>query len=177
MVQVAACAATLEFGRHGNDSALIPVPYCLKEIRMNQQDVESFVASLENVQKSEAYGYLFYFYSDDHRMPFLTIANSDNDYDKVSNLNREGVFRVNLGIRKETFAELFPNNPEGGDVTYDFTILNTFLPHPDYAKQYFICILNPSEANEDTFRKLVREAHEVAKQRYDRKNRSEGIAD
>lgn len=139
---------------------------------MNQQDVEDFVSALENVQKSDAYGYQFFFYSDDHRMPFLTIANSDNDYDKVSNLNREGVFRINLGVRKETFASLFPENPGGDSADVDFTALNTFLPHPDYAKQYFICILNPSGDNEAPFRKLVREAHDVAKQRYERKNRS-----
>lgn len=144
---------------------------------MNQQDVESFVAALENVQKSEAYGYLFYFCGDDHRMPFLTIASSDNDYDRVSNLSRDGVFRVNLGIRRETFAGLFPDSGDGGEVTYDFTMLNTFLPHPEYAKQHFICILNPAGSNDEAFRNLVREAHEVAKQRYERKNRSEGVAD
>ena len=58
---------------------------------MNQQQVEAFVESLPNVQSSEAYGYRFYFFGDDHRMPFLTIANSDNEYDNRSNLNREGV--------------------------------------------------------------------------------------
>lgn len=139
---------------------------------MNQQDIENFVSSLENVQRSEAYGYQFFFYADDHRLPFLTIANSDNDYDKVSNLNREGVFRVNLGVRKETFAKLFPENPAGDATGLDFTLLNTFLPHPDYAKQHFICILNPSGANLEVFRTLVQEAHDVAKQRYERKNRS-----
>ena len=139
---------------------------------MNQQDVENFVSSLASVQRSEAYGYQFFFYSDDHRLPFLTIANSDNDYDKVSNLNREGIFRVNMGVHKATFADLFPENPGGDSTGVDFTVLNTFLPHPDYAKQHFICILNPSGDKEEQFKALVREAHDVAKQRYERKNRS-----
>lgn len=163
---------TLEFDSWRDDSATLHISI-VRKCEMNQLDVENFVASLENVQKSEAYGYLFYFYSDDHRMPFLTIANSDNDYDKVSNLNRDGVFRVNLGIRRETFSDLFPESGAGGERTYDFTVLNTFLPHPEYAKQHFICILNPAGSNEATFRNLIREAHEVAKQRYERKNRSE----
>ncbi len=69
---------------------------------MNQAEVEAFITTLENVQQEEAYGYLFFFVGDDHRLPFVTIANSDSEYDNVSNLNRDGVFRINIGISKKT---------------------------------------------------------------------------
>ena len=62
---------------------------------MNQTEVEAFVTGMENVQREENYGYVFFFVGDDHRLSFVTIATSDNDWDNVSNLNREGVFRVN----------------------------------------------------------------------------------
>src|SRR5262245_48915398 len=133
---------------------------------MNQAEVEAFVAGLENVQREEAYGYLFFFVGDDHRLPFVTIANSDHDFDKVSNLNRDGVFRINIGISKETFKNLLG---EPSSEPIDYSILDTFLPHPEYSKQNFICILNPSNENVDKTKNLIVEAHSIAAARLQRK--------
>lgn len=133
---------------------------------MNQTEVETFVAGLENVQRVENFGYTFFFVGDDHRLPFVTLVNSDYDYDNVSNLNREGVFRVNIGINKETFKNLIG---ESGSESVDYSVLNVFLPHPDYAKQNFICILNPSGENIETTKKLIEEAHAIAAARLRRK--------
>ena len=72
---------------------------------MNQAEVEDFVAKLDNVQREVNFGYTFFFVGDDHRLPFVTIAGSDNDYDRVSNLNREGVFRINIGISNRPPSE------------------------------------------------------------------------
>jgi hypothetical protein len=136
---------------------------------MHQSEVEAFVTSLENVQREENYGYVFFFVGDDHILSFVTIANSDNDYDNVSNLSREGVFRVNIGVKRETFNSLFANtNTE----KLDYTVLNTFLPHPEYAKQNFICILNPSGENDEVTKNFIREAHSIAAARLQRKNKS-----
>ena len=66
---------------------------------MTQAEVEAFVAALENVQREENFGYSFFFVGDDHRLSFVTIANSDNEFDNVSNLNREGVFRCLTTLR------------------------------------------------------------------------------
>ena len=73
---------------------------------MNQLEVEQFVTTLDNVQREENYGYAFFFVGEDHRVPFVSISDSDNDYDTVSNLNREGVFRINIGVSRETFDSL-----------------------------------------------------------------------
>ncbi len=40
---------------------------------MNQQQVETFVETLDNVQREENYGYHFYFVGNDHRLPFVTL--------------------------------------------------------------------------------------------------------
>jgi Family of unknown function (DUF6194) len=126
---------------------------------MNQEEVEAFIAQLENVQREENFGYSFFFVGDDHRLSFATIANSDNDYDNVSNLDRDGVFRVNIGISRETFKNLIAKpDPE----PIDYSALNVFLPHPDYARQHFVCILNPSDENVETAKKLIVEAHSIA---------------
>ncbi len=133
---------------------------------MKQIDVEAFLSGLPDVQQSELYGYRFYFVGDDHRLPFTTIANADNEYDRVSNLDREGVYRVNIGVSRETFDALI--GPAGA-AEVDYTALNVFLPHPDYAKQNFVCILSPAGENEEATRQLIREAHALATARMQRK--------
>ena len=134
---------------------------------MDQTEVESFVAGLENVQPEENYGYVFFFVGDDHLLSFVTIANADNDWDNVSNLNRDGVFRINIGVSRETFDRLI-EEPSGNEPV-DYSVLNTFLPHPEYAKQNFLCILNPSGENVQRTKELIMEAHAMAAKRFERK--------
>lgn len=50
---------------------------------MTQVEAEAFVAGLDNVQRTERFGYSFFFVGDDQRVPFATMANSDSDYDNV----------------------------------------------------------------------------------------------
>ena len=133
---------------------------------MNQTDVEAFITGMENIQQETAFSYLFFFVGDDHRLPFVTIANSDNDYDNVSNLNRDGVFRINIGISKETFQNLMGHSNSD---CLDYSALNVFLPHPDYAAQHFVCILNPSDENSETTKNLLMEAYAIAAKRLLRK--------
>jgi hypothetical protein len=127
---------------------------------MTQQEIEEFVIGLENVQREENMGYIFFFVGENHFIPFTTIGYADNPGDNVSNLNREGVFRVNMGVSKASFDSLFadstPDNP------IDYSALDVFMPHPHYAKQGYICILNPSAENEAQVKKFILEAHSIA---------------
>jgi len=132
---------------------------------MKQADLQAFIASLPDVQQSENFGYTFYFVGDDHRLPFVTLAASDNEFDDVSNLDREGVFRVNIGISKDTFDNLFGQSA-AEDI--DYALLNVFLPHPHYARQRFICILNPTGDNAEATKRLIEEAHSIAAARAQR---------
>lgn len=56
----------------------------------------------------------------------MTVKEKDGENDNSSNLNRENVYRVNLGIRKSTFKKMFgiiPKRPCKGcvvDMYYDF---------------------------------------------------------
>lgn len=133
---------------------------------MDQKTLETFIASLDNVEREQNFGYEFFFVGDDHMLPFTTIANTDNEFDSDSHLNREGVFRVNIGVSRETFDALVGHIETEG---LDFSVLDTFLPHPDYAKQNFICILNPSGDNAEKTRDLIREAHANAARRLARR--------
>lgn len=133
---------------------------------MKQTDFEAFINGLPNVQWEETFGYSFFFVGNDHRLPFVTTADSDNEYDDVSNLDREGVYRLNIGVSKETFNNLVSDQLDG-DI--DYSILNEFLPHPHYSRQHFVCILNPVGDNVEKTKQLIIEAHSVADKRLQRK--------
>ena len=142
---------------------------------MDEASITQFITeSFPAVETTTVFGYTFFFYRDDHKLPFATLAASDNDYDKVSHLNRPGVFRLNVGVSKQTFQRLF-----GSDRTdlgrYDFTALDTIMPHPDYAAQHFICVLNPASATVESVRGLLAEAYQIAVRRF-RKREGENDA-
>jgi hypothetical protein len=83
-----------------------------------------------------------------HFPNFATIVWTDEfDDGTPSELSREGAFRLNLGVSRGTFERLV------GSVTDpDYAAPDRLLPHPVYAKQLWISILNPTDA---TFRDLV----------------------
>lgn len=134
---------------------------------MDQAEVEEFVASLDNVQREDNFGYAFFFVGDDHRRAFVTVADSDNEYDNVSHLDREGVFRINIGVSRQTFEDLLAGI-RSEDV--DYSVLDVFLPHPEYAKQNFVCILSPSQKNAEATKQLIVEAHGLAAARLSKRS-------
>jgi hypothetical protein len=58
----------------------------------------------EHVETTEAYGYTFFFYRDERMMPFATMIVQDTEHDRVSNLDRPGVYRLNVGSKRPRFA-------------------------------------------------------------------------
>jgi hypothetical protein len=110
-----------------------------------------------------ALGATFFSLDEKHWPNFATIVTTDeHDMGEPSNLARPGVFRLNIGVGKETFERLV-----GSIIDPDYAALDVVLPHPVYARQRWLAILNPSR---DTFDRVVKpliaEAHErLAKQR------------
>jgi hypothetical protein len=104
-----------------------------------------------------------------HQMAFGTIVTKIyGDFDHYSQFNRPGVFRLDIGVGRETFTRLFdlPSIPlaaEGTvDAGYDYPALDRLLPHPVYAPRWSICVLNFSEVTFPTVRPLVAEAYQLA---------------
>ena len=118
------------------------------------------------VETTTAYDYTFFFYGTERKLPFATLAAADNEYDRVSNLDRPGVFRLNIGVSKQTFQALFGTGTL--DVrAYDFTKLDTMLPHPEYAPQSWVCVLSPHDATfQETVQTLLAEAYDGAVKRH-----------
>jgi hypothetical protein len=93
---------------------------------------------------------------------FATIVTTDeHDEGEPSKLSRDGVFRLNLGVGKATFERLAGDGDQP-----DYAALDRVLPHPVYAKQRWIAILNPSRQTfDEVVKPLVAEAYErLAKQ-------------
>lgn len=89
---------------------------------------------------------------------FLTVKERDGPNDRASRLDRDGVFRVNVGVGPAAYEERFGARPErppkGGVVAtgHDFTVTDTLTPHPVYGWMGWISVLCPSER---TFSDLV----------------------
>jgi hypothetical protein len=104
-----------------------------------------------------ALGATFFSLDEQHRPNFATIVTTDeHDMGTPSNLARPDVFRLNLGVGKATFERLVGSMDDP-----DFAALDRIIPHPVYAKQRWIAILNPSQATfEHTIKPLIAEAHD-----------------
>ena len=100
----------------------------------------------------------------ERQQPWATLVSSDA-YDSASDLDRPGVFRLNLGLPRERFRELV--DPAA---SHDLTAVDVLLPHPIYAGQNWLCVLNPEETW-PVVRELLTEAHAFAVRKYDNASR------
>ena len=102
---------------------------------------------------------------DERKQPWATLVHGD-DHDRVSDLARPGVYRLNIGVRPATYRGLFgkaPTTRDDGwllvfDPVPDLTVLDRILPHPMYGN--WVCVLNPSSL--ETIGPLLAEAYEQA---------------
>jgi Family of unknown function (DUF6194) len=135
---------------------------------MDETSISQYITdTFAGVEVVEASGNRFFFYDPDHKFPFATLETNDED-DQASNLNRPSVFRLNIGVSKQTYQSLFGSQtaPSGeGKGTgggHDFTVLDRIMPHPVYGKMYWVCVLNPSAETFQAVRPLLAEAYELA---------------
>ena len=104
-----------------------------------------------------------------------TVKEKDGENDRSSHLDRSGVYRVNLGVRRQTFLNLYGNIParpkKGGviDMKYDFTANDKIMPHPVYGWLSWLCCLNPSAERFEELKPLIAEAHAYAKEKYEKR--------
>ena len=75
---------------------------------MSIEEIKTYIfQKFEDVNVVESGGDLFFMYDKNDKPPFATIVTKDNEYDSTSNLNREGYYRLNLGLNKDTFLPMF----------------------------------------------------------------------
>jgi hypothetical protein len=132
----------------------------MNESDMSGPDPETIhryiVDTFPGVQVATAMAATFYSLDEKHFPNFATIVTTD-DHDDASNLSRPGIFRLNIGVSRPTFERFAAAAGEAPD----YTVLDVVIPHPVYAKQLWLSILNPSgESWEAVVKPLLAEAHD-----------------
>lgn len=117
-----------------------------------------------------AWGDSFIFVRDEggapKKMPFATIVTKDYaGFDTESQLDRKGLFRLNLDVGREKFEELFgflPKELAEHRAKYDFAAIDRLLPHPTYGEQAWVSIITPTDESREKTESLMRFALERA---------------
>ena len=144
-----------------------------------EEILEYCMENLEGSVLVESWGEKAIFYNPGRALKrgvyILTVKEKAGNNDRGSKLNRPGIYRVNLGVRKETFVKLFgavPQRPGAGGIVemdYDFSTVDRFLPHPVYAWMGWLCVLNPSEKTFEDLKPYIQEAYEYAKEKFSKR--------
>jgi Family of unknown function (DUF6194) len=147
---------------------------------MDASEMKRYICQVfDGINAVEASGDTFFMYDPDgdlpaeRQMPFVTLVTGDH-YDSVSDLSRPGAYRLNIGLTKATYTGLFGAAPtrRGADgvldTGYDYAAVDTVTPHPIYASQHWVSVVNPGAATLETVRTLLAEAHGFAARKYAR---------
>ena len=107
---------------------------------------------------ANAMGATFFSLDEKHWPNFATIVTTDEHDDGTPSrlTERPGAFRLNIGVGRQTFERLV------GDIAEpDYASPDRIVPHPVYAKQLWISIVNPRhETFRDVVLPLLTEAHD-----------------
>lgn len=105
---------------------------------------------------------------EDRRVPFATVVTKDYPgFDTASDLDRDGVFRVNIAVGRERFEELLGYPPTRiAEHHPDHSASDVLLPHPTYGRQAWVSVVSPIEQTAAVVRDLLVEAHRRAAQRH-----------
>jgi hypothetical protein len=147
---------------------------------MNAKQLENWILdNYRGVIVTDAYRERSFFYNPDSSLPkgiyFATIKESDGPNDKASNLDREGIYRLSIGVGKKQYQQLFgvvPKRPAKGEIVnidFDFTITKMLMPHPIYAWLGWVCINNPSNQNLDILKHLLDISYQNTLIKFDKK--------
>ena len=144
-----------------------------------QPGVVTVTASKENSAPESAWGDTFFFYDpernrpENQRLPFATVVVHDYvGWDTESQLDRDGIFRVNIAVGRPGFEQLLgypPAQHQAHHEEFDYAATDVLIPHPTYASQGWVSVLNPAERTSVQVRQLLDDAHALAVRRHERR--------
>lgn len=116
-----------------------------------------------------SWGDAYFFHAPDGRMPertqpFGTIITKDYPDDTSSLLDAPGRFRVNIHVGRERVESLVTASVDPAEV-------DVFHRHPLYGTSGWVCVIDPAERTADAVLSLLRDAHEAARSRAERRGR------
>ncbi|MBO3742188.1 DUF6194 family protein [Actinoplanes flavus] len=108
------------------------------------------------------WGDRFFFAGEDRMRPFATIVHADvPDFDERSRLSTDGRHRLNIEVGRDEFRALFGYGPEefaAHREKIDFAEVDTLIPHPAYAVQGWVSVVDPGPATADEVERLISRA-------------------
>lgn len=123
-----------------------------------------------------AWGDAFFYYAPDGQMPravqpYGTIVTKNYPDDTASDLDPADRWRVNVHVSGATLRELVGDPGAGNHV--DPGTPDVVLPHPVYGSAGWIAVVNPGRKTADLMLRLLREAHDAAHARFERRHTPE----
>lgn len=130
------------------------------------------LSALPDVRPKASWGETSFFVNPGNQLKngayFATIKDHDGQNDRASDLGRDGVWRLSLGIGPKAFEARFGPRParpsKGGiiDGPWDFTASDLLTPHPIYGWMGWVAINCPAPATLETLAPLIETAHQRA---------------
>ncbi|WP_407320428.1 DUF6194 family protein [Isoptericola halotolerans] len=127
-----------------------------------------------------AWGDAFFYYAPDGRVPttvqpYGTIVTKDYPDDTSCDLDRPGRWRVNIHVGRDRAQVLLRDpGPHAAHATgaspSDAVPTDTFVAHPVYGGMGWVCVVNPADRTGPAVVEALREAHDAARQRYERRS-------
>ena len=125
-----------------------------------------------------AWGDAFFYYAPDGRMPhhtqpYGTIVTKDYPDDTASALDAPDRWRVNIHVDRTTFRELTGEDPRRLGRPRDYAADDVVNPHPVYSALGWVAVVVPGHETMDTVLRLLRDAHDAARARFERRSATE----
>jgi hypothetical protein len=126
-----------------------------------------------------AWGDAFFYCAPDGRMPvrtqpYGTIVTKDYPGDTASDLDRTHRWRVNIHVDRATFRELTGEDPRRLTQWRDHAEADRVMPHPVYGELGWVAVVDPGEEATRLVLELLRQAHDAARRRADRRETAGG---
>jgi hypothetical protein len=124
-----------------------------------------------------AWGDHFFYFSPDgtvpnNRQPYATIVTKDYPDDVLSRLEAPDRWRVNIHVGGARFEALLGFPPGAAHLDdRDFSEVDVILPHPLYAAQGWVAVVNPGPRTMPRVLEELRLAHQADRRRVERRAR------
>ncbi|MHC5705865.1 DUF6194 family protein [Streptomyces tirandamycinicus] len=125
-----------------------------------------------------AWGDAFFYYAPDGRLPrnvqpYATIVTRNQPGDCASDLDAPNRWRVNIHVDRAAFLELTGEERRGLSRSRDYASTDRVMPHPVYGSLGWISVVNPAERTRNTVVRLLHDAHNAARARFERRREQE----
>jgi len=142
-------------------------------MNVSSKQIEKYILdSFSHVNPLNSWGELSFFINPNNKLKrgtyFATLKLKDGENDSSSNLNRDGIFRLNIGLPAKNYISLFgekPKRPAKGcviEAPFDFSATNIIMPHPVYGWMGWICVLNPDQKKLNECKIYLKDAYDYS---------------